>query len=219
MFQTFALINKQVANQPIEICFSKGDEKKRKKKKCFRKFIPSFVSSDTTSKPLCQTDSPWNGWCLSFCLFFFCFFLAFYFCCSLTRLSQQCQKGPDLPQTAAVNEIQPLIPVFLPRLGWVYFAILERWLLFQSALPLISQLSKAAKFVLAVFSFWAFSGQVFQLFLSCPVWYPGINTPRRTHTHTHTLVYPECCFHVIRVLKYFFHSSLKEYLTFLMPSP
>lgn len=71
VFQTFALINKQVANQPIEICFSKGDEKKRKKKKCFRKFIPSFVSSDTTSKPLCQTDSPWNGWCLSFCLFFF----------------------------------------------------------------------------------------------------------------------------------------------------
>lgn len=210
-------------NQPIEIHFSKGDQKKIFKK-CFRKFIPNFVSSDNTSKPFYQTDSPWNGWCLSclsFCPFFF-FILAFHFCCSSTRLSQQCQKGPDLPKTAAVNKIQPLIWVFLSRLCWVYFAILERWLLFQSALPLISQLSKAAKFVLAVFSFWAFSGQVFQLFLSCPVWYPGINTPRHTNTHTHALVYPEswtqCCFHVIRVLKYFFHSSLKEHLTFLMRS-
>lgn len=32
VFQTFALINKQVANQPIEIHFSKGDQKGKKKK-------------------------------------------------------------------------------------------------------------------------------------------------------------------------------------------
>lgn len=150
-------------------------------------------------------------------VFFFFFLWLFIFVVLWQDYLSSVRKDLPYPKTAAVNEIQPLIWVFLPRLGWVYFAILERWLLFQSALPLISQLSKAAKFVLAVFSFWAFSGQVFQLFLSCPVWYPGINTPR--HTHTHMLVYPEswaqcCCFHVIRVLKYFFHSNLKEYLAF-----
>lgn len=180
LFQTFALINKQVANQPIEICFSKGDQKKKKRNALGSSFRVLFFRHHL--KAALPNRFPLK-WLLSVFLSFFFFFLAFHFCCSLTRLSQQCQKGPDLPKTAAVNEIQPLIRVFLPRLGWVYFAILKRWLLFQSALSLISQLSKAAKFVLAVFSFWAFSGQVFQLFLSCPVWYPGINTPQHTHTY------------------------------------
>lgn len=169
----------------LKFAFPKETKRKEKKRNVLgSSFRVLFLQTPPQSHFAKQIPPEMAGVRL-FVFFFFCFFLAFHFCCSLTRLSQQCQKGPDLPQTAAVNEIQPLIPVFLPRLGWVYFAILERWLLFQSALPLISQLSKAAKFVLPVFSFWAFSGQVFQLFLSCPVWYPGINTPRRTHTHTH----------------------------------
>lgn len=168
---------------PISLLkFTFPKETKKKKKKCFRKFIPTFVSSDTTSKPLYQTDSPMK-WLVCVSLLFF-FFLAFHFCFSLTGLSQQCQKGPALPKTAAVNEIQPLIRVFLPRLAWVYFAILERWLLFQSALPLISQLSKAAKFVLAVFSFWAFFWTSVSTlpFLSCLI---SRDKHTRTHTHTH----------------------------------
>lgn len=62
-------------------------------------------------------------------------------------------KRPPLTKTAAVNNIQSLISVFLLRLREVYFAILERWLLLQSALPLILQQSKASKFGLAVFAF------------------------------------------------------------------
>lgn len=117
VFQTFALINKQVANQPIEICFSKGDEKKRKKRNVLgSSFRVLFLQTPPQSHFAKQIPPEMAGVRL-FVFFSFCFFLAFHFCCSLTRLSQQCQKGPDLPQTAAVNEIQPLILVFLPRLG------------------------------------------------------------------------------------------------------
>lgn len=200
----------------LKFAFPKETKRKEKKRNVLgSSFRVLFLQTPPQSHFAKQIPPEMAGVRL-FVFFFFCFFLAFHFCCSLTRLSQQCQKGPDLPQTAAVNEIQPLIPVFLPRLGWVYFAILERWLLFQSALPLISQLSKAAKFVLAVFSFWTSVSTL--PFLSCLI-SRDKHTQAHTHTHTHMLVYPECCFHVIRVLKYFFHSSLKEYLTFLMPSP
>lgn len=183
VFQNSALINKQVANQPIEIHFSKGDQKEKKNNVLGSSFRLLFLQTPPQSHFTKQIPHEMAGVCLSpfFC---FCFFLAFHFCCSLTRLSQQCQKGPALPKTAAVNEIQPLIRVFLPRLAWVYFAILERWLLFQSALPLISQLSKAAKFVLAVFSFWAFFWTSVSTlpFLSCLI---SRDKHTRTHTHTH----------------------------------
>lgn len=172
--------DQEVAHQTTEI-FKRPCSAfpKEIKKKWFRKFIPSSISSATSSKPrFTKPDSPRKCCCLSL----FNYYFAFLFCCSLTRLSSLCQKGPRVTKTAAVNNIQSPIGVFLLRLVWVYFAVLETWLLLQSTLPLIFQLSKAAKFVLAVFALRGFAGQVLLLFLSCSVWYLGINTPGHIHT-------------------------------------
>lgn len=91
-------------------CFSKETGEKTVS---FRKFIPSFVPSDSSSKPGFAKQIPpaMAGVCSSFFPV-----LAFHLCCSLTRLSEQCQKGPHVTKTAAVNNIQPLISLFLLRL-------------------------------------------------------------------------------------------------------
>lgn len=77
--------DQEVAHQTTEISKRPCSAfPKEIKKKWFRKFIPSSISSATSSKPrFTKPDSPRRGCCLSL----FNYYFAFLFCCSLTRLS------------------------------------------------------------------------------------------------------------------------------------
>lgn len=76
VFQSFALINKQVANQPIEIHFSKGDQKKKKKNVLGSSFRVLFLQTPPQSPFAKQIPPEMAGVCL-FVYFFFLFGFSF----------------------------------------------------------------------------------------------------------------------------------------------